>query len=101
MSSDQIEFHQSDGWTAVYLNGQLQRVGDSYLADEWLQERVGITVVDDDAFLLGQGTKAGVAPTLDEVHQFTETRQEKVTRAAELRARAADLLTQASELDGK
>ena len=37
-----IEFHVAGEWTGVYLDGKLIRVGDSYLADEWLQSFVGV-----------------------------------------------------------
>ena len=47
-TEDKIQFRQvGEEWTAVYLNGELQRVGDSYLADEWLQSYCGVEMIDD------------------------------------------------------
>lgn len=95
---DSIEFHNEGEWTAVYLNGNLVRVGDSYLADEWLQTRYGVVTVDDDAFMQGQSQASGVAKTLDEVRAYATARQERLDRAAELRAEAKRLEDEANSL---
>lgn len=97
--TDSIEFHQYDDWTAVYLNGNLVRVGDSYLADEWLQSRFGVKVVQDDAFLRGGNSRDGVAQTLDELAAYRAERDERHATAARLRAEAQALLERASEMD--
>ena len=82
----EIEFHVEDEWTAVYLDGELQRVGDSYLADEWMQERFGVKVIHDGAFMRGQQTCGGVAKTLDEVEAYRAERDAKRARQRELQA---------------
>lgn len=84
----QIEFHEEGEWTAVYEDGKLVRVGDSYLADEWLQAKFGVVVVQDDAFMRGQNQREGVAQTLDEVREYREAREARRARVAELRAEA-------------
>jgi len=84
--SNEIEFHINGDWTAVYLDGELQRVGDSYLADEWLQERFGVKVVYDSAFMRGQASGHGVAKTLDEVEVYRSERDARRARRAELQA---------------
>lgn len=96
--TDSIEFHSSDEWTAVYLNGQLQRVGDHYLADEWLRSRVGVVEVDDDAFMRGGDQRSGVAQTLDLVRDYQENRDRLRADAASLREQAAALEAQAASL---
>lgn len=98
---DNIQFRRVGGeWTAVYLNGELQQVGDSYLADEWLAEHYGVEVIDDghqDCMI--DNHKA--YRTLDEVTRIAVARVERETRAAELRAQADELTRQAQEvLDG-
>jgi hypothetical protein len=92
-----IEIHEADDWAAVYLDGNLQRVGDAYLADEWVREHFGVTTVQDDAFMRGQDQRDGVAQTLDEVKAFADDRDSRRARAAELRAEANRLLRRAAE----
>lgn len=93
---DKIEFHKAgEEWTVVYLNGVLQRVGDSYLADEWLQSYVGVEIVYDSVCMIDDHK---AYPTLDEVHAATRARDERQERAAELEREAAALLERAREM---
>lgn len=98
MAND-IQFHHADDWTAVYLNGQLVRVGDTYLAEEWLHREVGVVDVFDDAFMRGQNSRDGVAQTLDEVASFATERDVKIARATALREEASRLLSEAGVIE--
>lgn len=93
-----LEIHYADEWAALYVDGKLARVGDAYLAEERAFELLGVKIVQNDAFMRGQNQKSGVAQTLDEVAAFATEREEKRQRAAELRAEAARLLTEAGDL---
>lgn len=93
-----IEIHEDGDWAAVYLDGRLIRVGDAYLADEWLRAHFGVTTVQDDAFLRGQTSREGVAKTLDEVRDYAQSRQERLDRAAALRAEAQRLEDEAQQI---
>lgn len=96
---DEIEFHRVAGdgdWTAVYLNGKLQRVGDSYLADEWLQSHVGVTVVEDSPCMLDEHR---AMKTLAEVQREVAEREQRAEEARKLREQAAELERQASLLE--
>lgn len=87
--ADEIEFHRAgEEWTAVYLNGQLQRVGDSYLADEWLQEYAGVKQVDDSVCMIDDHR---AHPTLEAVYAATDERDRRFEMAAALEAEAAEL----------
>src|SRR5690242_16462444 len=90
-----IEIHEADDWAAVYLDGKLQRVGDAYLADEWVRQHFGVTTVNDDAFMRGQTKREGVASTLEEVEAFRTRRDANKARAAELRSEADRLIREA------
>jgi hypothetical protein len=98
--SDQpkLEIHYADEWAALYVDGKLDRVGDSYLAEERAFEILGVRTVQDDAFMRGQSHRDGVAQTLDEVREFAKDREAKRARATELRAEADRLLREAGEL---
>ena len=94
-----IEVHEAEEWSALYLDGKLVQVGDSYLADEWIRTHFGIKTVSDDAFMRGQNQREGVAQTLDEVLSYATARQEKLDRAAGLRAEAKRLEDEAKRLE--
>lgn len=95
---DKIEFWQSGDWTMVYFNGVLQRAGDHYLADEWLQEHCGVVVVpDEDGVCIPDGHHA--LKSLDEVRENMRLRQERKEQAAEFRRQAEELCERARELE--
>lgn len=94
-----VEIHEAEEWAAVYLDGQLQTVGDAYLADEWVREHFGVITVQDDAFMRGQDQRSGVAKTLEEVRAYQDARDTRRARAAELREEAARLLREAADED--
>jgi hypothetical protein len=95
---DQIEFWVCDDWTVVYLNGQMIHAGDSYLADEWLQEYVGVKVVNDERKLSLPDGRNPVR-TLAELRVIQEQANARAALAAEKRQQAQALLAEAMELD--
>jgi len=99
-SASNIEIHEAEEWSAVYLDGKLVQVGDSYLADEWLRTRFGVKTVQDEAFMRGQTSREGVAKTLDEVTDYARSRQERLDRAVALRAEAQRLEDEARAIEG-
>lgn len=101
MSADSIEFWQSGEWTMVYLNGELVKFGDSYHADEWLQERYGVVVVQEpeaDACI-----PDGLNPfkTLAEAKAEVQRRADASLDAEAKRVKARQLLAEADALEGK
>lgn len=93
-----IQFWRSGDWTMVYEAGKLVRAGDHYHADEWLQERMGVTVVDDEAGVcIPDGHNA--LKTLDQVMQAQRDREARMARAAEKRQEASQLLEEAAALE--
>lgn len=97
--SESIEFHAAGEWTAVYVDGKLERVGDHYLADERLRARVGVVEVDDDAFMQGGDQRDAVAQTLEEVARYARARANRLERAATLRERAQQMIDEAAGLE--
>lgn len=97
--TSQVVVHEGSGeWSAVYADGLLVRVGDHYLADEWIREHFGVTTIQSDDFLLGGDGRDSVAQTLEELEAYTRQRAELLARVAELRAEAAELEAKAQEL---
>lgn len=97
---DEIEFWVSGEWTMVYLNGELVTYGDSYHADEWLQERCGVVTVNDDA---SSSVPDGHNPirSLAEVRAAEAERETLKREAFKKRAEAAQLIAEAEKLEGK
>lgn len=95
-----VTIYEDEEWSAVYLDGKLQRVGDSYLADEWVRSHYGIETVQSADFLRGGTQRADVAPTLEALEEYRRDRESREARAAELRAEADRLLGLAQECDG-
>jgi hypothetical protein len=94
----EIQFWRSGEWTGVYLNGTLVRYGDHYLADEWLQERHGVKVIDSDAWV-----PDGRSPlrTMAEVVAEEDRRAALRIRAEGLRRQANDLAAEAERLEAE
>lgn len=96
--SDRIQFRRYGEWTMVYLNGKLIRAGDHYLADEWLQQRYAVEVVDDDKGLCMTNLREAV-PTLAEVEAIERRDAEAIAEADRLRDEARKLLDRANTID--
>lgn len=95
-----IQFWRTEDWTVVYKDGQLQRAGDHYLADEWLQELCNVKIVDDAAGVcIPDGYNA--LKSLAEVHAAEDVRKQRLNTAENLRIEAAQLLAEAAELEAQ
>jgi hypothetical protein len=91
-----VVYDGSDNWSAAYVSDELVKDGEKYVVDEWLRERFGVLTVNNDDFLLGQNTSA---KTLGAVVAYAGDRDKKLSRAAELRAQAEELLARAKTLE--
>lgn len=94
-----LEIHYAEEWAALYVDGALTVVGDSYHAEEKAFELLGVQQIQDDAFMRGQTSSNGVAKTLEEVAAFRVDRTQREDRARALRAEAKRLLDAADELE--
>lgn len=93
-----MEIHYAGEWAALYVDGTLDIVGDSYIAEERAFGLLGVLIVQDDAFMLGQEKRDGVAATLEGVASYRAERTKRQERAAELRAQADALVAEADAL---
>lgn len=93
-----LEIHYADNWAALYVDGNLDRVGDAYLTEERAFELLGVKIVKDDAFMRGQEQASGAAQTLAEAVAYSDQQVARLRRAAELRAQADRLLAEAAAL---
>lgn len=94
----ELEIHYAEEWAALYVDGKLEIVGDSYLAEDKTFALLGVKQVQDDAFMRGQTTRDGVARTLQDVAAYRDARADRQDRANLLRREAERLLAEAEAL---
>lgn len=94
-----LQIHYADDWAALYVDGNLDHVGDTYRTEERAFEILGVPQVQDDAFMRGQKQRDGVAPTLADVQTYRQQRAADRAEAARLREQATKLLADAAKLD--
>jgi hypothetical protein len=97
-SAEFVVYEGGGEWSALYIDGKLDRVGDHYLIDERIRQLIGVKTVQSDDFLRGGTQRSHVAPTLEELAQYTKAREHRLTKAAQLRAEAAEKLAEAEKL---
>lgn len=90
--------YNDEEWSALYVDGKLDEVGDSYLIDDRIAELYGVETYSSDAFMRGGNTREGVAKTLDELREWEQNRDARQQEADRLRAEAEDLLARAKAL---
>lgn len=94
----EIHYDPNSNWAALYVDGQMETVGDAYVAEEHAFDLAGVAIVRDDAFLRGQDTRDGAAQTLDEVTAYRRQRDAARSEAELLRQQAQALLDRAEQI---
>ena len=103
---DLVRYTGSDDWSALYVDGKLDRIGDHYLIDERISELTGVTDYSSDDFLQGGDDRDSAAQTLEELNAWVardkaETADEALQYAAELRRQADEAYAHAEQLAGR
>lgn len=93
-----VRYSGENDWSALYVDGKLERVGDHYLIDERISELLGVELEQNDDFMQGGKNYEDVAQTLDEARTYERTRLQKEFEIEQLEQRAADLQQQADEI---
>lgn len=86
-------------WSALYVDGRLERVGDHYLIDERIRELTGVVTLRTDDFLRGGNSRQDVAETAAQVQVYRTQRQTREARVVEMRLQANQLLERAEKLE--
>lgn len=85
-----VRYEGTGEWSALYVDGKLDKVGDHYLIEERISELAGVTCIQSDDFLRGGDTREDVAPTLEALEQhssqLSDAEESKERRIAELKA---------------
>lgn len=74
-----VVYESAEDWSALYVNGKLDRVADHYLIDERLRELCSVTTIQSESFLKGGNTYEDVARSLEEIEAW-ESEQEEARR---------------------
>lgn len=95
-----VRYTGTGEWSAVYLDGELQAVGDHYVVDDWIEGHFGIESESSDDFMRGGEDREDVAQTLSAIERHRSVREHNEAEAQRLRDEAKILLRQANLLDG-
>jgi hypothetical protein len=97
-----VRYTGSEDWSALYVDGELDRVGDHYLIDERIQELYKVEDIRSDNFMRGGNYSHNVARTLAEVDEWVAEKERVAVLTEQARVRAgvqsAQKLTEAEEL---
>jgi len=89
--------YNMEEWSALYQDGSLVKVGDSYLTDEYLANFLNVEEIDsDDCFLGKEHTYDNVAQNIDEILAYGQEVEDAKKVAQSLKEQAESLLLQAS-----
>lgn len=92
-----VTSEEVEEWSALYVDGKLDTVGDNYLIDERIIQLTNVEEIEGN-FLLGGNSYDDAAQTLDEIFAYEAKKVEAADEAAALEAQAAKLLAKAKEL---
>ena len=92
-----VLFQIGEGWSALYVDGRLDRLGDSYNVTERIEALLG--VVSQESEVMDAIQHRDEAPsTLAELRAMEAERRKLRDEAEALRQQAADLIAQAEGL---
>lgn len=72
-----VRYGGTEDWSALYIDGELDIVGDHYLIDERISELAGVTRRDSDSFMRDGEDRSSVAQTLEEIQEFEQEQSER------------------------
>ena len=89
----------ADEWSALYVDGVLDRVGDSYLIDERIATIAGVQTIAGGEILMPNGIREiDVPKTLDAAEQAIREHEQRKAQSEQLREQAAALEAEATAL---
>lgn len=83
--TDLLIMRGSNEWSALYIDGKLEHIGDHYVVEELAMEKAGVVIECSDDFLFGGDTRDDAAKTLTEVEVYRAARLERERKTMDLR----------------
>jgi hypothetical protein len=97
-----IRYTGPNDWSALYVDGELEIVGDHTQVDERIAEICNVEVRIGDDFLMGGNGLHYVAQTLEQLESYQNRQQDRARGVAKsLRDKAAELLNEAQALENE
>lgn len=95
-----LEIYSDGGeWSALYVDGKLEVVGDTYLSEERVMKICGVVQHQDNRDWIGpDGSRESVAASTDEIEDRRIRRERREEEAEALEEQAKGLLAQAKVL---
>jgi len=82
-AEDIVLYGGGSEWSALYVKGKLEEVGDHYWVEEKLHQILGIEEISSDDFLRGGNQREDVAQTLEEIQDYRSARDAEEARKRE------------------
>jgi len=79
-AEDIVLYRGEEDWSALYVKGKLEEVGDHYWVEEKLRQLLGIEEISSDDFLRGGSQREEVAQTLEEIEVYRSARATEEAR---------------------
>lgn len=97
--SKYVMFRIGEGWSALYVDGSLDQIGDSYNVEERIAELLGVSLEESE--VMARVSHRSDAPsTLANLREQEAELAERQQRANALRDEADRLRRQADSMDG-
>lgn len=97
-----IRYTGPNDWSALYVNGDLEIVGDHTQVDERISQICNVEEREGDYFLMGSHNKKEAAQTIEQLEAYQNRKHEQATKmAANLREKAAGLIREAEALENE
>jgi hypothetical protein len=92
-----VRFEIGDGWSALYVDGRLDKIGDSHNVTERIEELLGVDCQESEVMDAVQ-QRQDAPKTLADLRVLEAARRTALAEAETLRQQAADLIAQADAL---
>lgn len=97
-SKNLVIYSGDDDWSALYVDGSLEEVGDHYMVIDAALGILGVERVASNDFLRGGDSREDVASSLDEIEEYRELKARGEAEPQLLEAYAEDLYEESAIL---
>lgn len=95
-----VRYTGPNDWSALYVDGNLETVGDHHMVDERIASLCNVELREGDDFLMGSHSRNDTADSLQEIEDYVNRQKDRASKtAASLREKAANLLLEAQSLE--
>lgn len=97
-----IRYTGPNDWSALYVDGDLEIVGDHTQVDERISQICNVEEREGDDFLMGSHNKKDAAQTIEQLESYQNRTTERALKIAnDLRSKAEGLIREAEALENE